>query len=117
MQHQLKGEQANSIFNESGELTQIAITSARLIKPGEELGNQTLCNELLDRGGNLADWGKYSSRPINSPSGTFEIHFYHNPVTGQVYYGRDYKAVFEHQGRWDLEPMPNFSYQPLRFGN
>lgn len=99
LQQQLKMKHASSIFNEQGFLTEEAINTSRLIKPGEELGNLSLRNELSNKSGNLADWGKYSTRPINSPSGSFEMHFYRNLVTGDVYYGRDYKAIFQHNGR------------------
>lgn len=115
LQQQLKMEEASSIFNESGFLNKEAIDSAKIIARGDKLGNEELVNELLQKEGNLSDWGKYRTPLIDSPSGRFEMHFYKNSVTGEVYYERDYKAVFEHQGRWNLEPTPNFDYEPPRY--
>lgn len=43
------------------------------------------------------------------------MHFYRNEVTGDVYYGMDYKAVFDHQGLWNVEPQPKFEYNPPEF--
>jgi hypothetical protein len=65
----------------------------------------------MEQGGHLEDWGKYSTRSVNGPSGKFKVHFYHNEVTGDAYYGRDYKVIFNHQGKWHSEPQPNFIYE------
>lgn len=80
-----------------------------------QLNNPKLISELSARPGNLSDWAKYTTESIPSPSGNFQMHFYCNSMTGDVYYGRDYKAVFDHQGLWNFEPKPNFSYEPPRF--
>mgnify|MGYP003493404877 FL=1 len=110
-------EQAKSIFTETGELTSAAIQKSLLIKSGEELGNSLLRNELTKISGDITDWGKYSTRSVSSPSGNFQMHFYRNTVTGDVYYGMDYKAVFDHQGSWSLASSPNFEYEPPRFNS
>ncbi len=39
-------------------------------------------------------FGKYMTSTYQSPAGNFQVHFYMNPTTGQVYYGLDYKAIF-----------------------
>ncbi len=39
-------------------------------------------------------FGKYTTSTYQSPAGNFQVHFYMNPTTGQVYYGLDYKAIF-----------------------
>ena len=110
-------DQAKSIFTEAGELTPETINNSLLIKPGEELGNLFLHNELTKIGGDISYWGKYSTESIASPSGNFQMHFYRNVVTNDIYYGIDYKAVFDHQGLWDFEPSPNFNYEPPRFNH
>jgi hypothetical protein len=114
LQRQLTIEQAQSIFTETGELTDEIIRKSRLIPLGE-LNNPELLNALSMRPGNLSDWGKYTTQLINSPSGDFQMHFYSNSVTEDVYYGIDYKAVFQHDGAWNLSPTPNFYYEPSRF--
>jgi hypothetical protein len=43
------------------------------------------------------------------------MHFYKNSVTGEVYYGMDYKAVFDHQGLWNFQPRSKFQYEPPRY--
>ena len=115
LQQKLELEQASSIFNESGLLNKEVINGSKIIIRGDKLGNEKLVKELLKKGGDLSDWGKYRTPLIDSPSGRFEMHFYKNSVTGEAYYGRDYKAVFEHQGRWNLEPRPNFFYEPPKY--
>src|SRR2546421_8558331 len=37
-------------------------------------------------GSDIADWGKYTSRTFQSPSGPAQVHFHYNPVTGAVNY-------------------------------
>jgi YD repeat-containing protein len=75
--------EAASAFNDSGGLSQSAISGSReIIAPGK-LGNP-----------NIPDgFGKYSTGTYNSPSGPFQVHFYQNPSTSEIYYGLDYKAV------------------------
>jgi hypothetical protein len=107
-------EQAQSIFDEAGGLLpEVIQTSTRLkIHP---FGNTELNEALSLRAGNLSDWRKYITELVPSPSGNFRMHFYHNPITGDVYYGMDYKAVFNHEGSWKLPLSPNFEYESPRF--
>ena len=115
LQRSLTIDQAKLIFTDTGSLTPEAIKNSLLIKPGEELGNSLLRNELARIGGDISDWGKFLTESIASPSGNFQMHFYRNSVTGNIYYGMDYKAVFDHQGAWNFAPSPNFSYEQPRF--
>ncbi|WP_240992178.1 hypothetical protein [Rickettsiella grylli] len=107
-------EQAKSIFDETGELTNEAINNSILITQGNRLGNKQL-RDILSSKGNIYDWAKYSTDSTFSPSGNFQVHFYKNNVTGEIYYGMDYKSVFDHQGRWNFELNPSFDYEPPRF--
>lgn len=77
LQQQLKLEQASSIFNESGFLTQEAIEKSAPLPIGQ-LGNPKLIEELSARPGNLSDWRKYATESVPSPSGDFQMHFYRN---------------------------------------
>jgi len=81
---QLLREEASSAFTETGELSQEAIQGSRqIIAPGE-LGNPSIPQ----------GFGKYATESFNSPSGPFQIHFYHNPTTNEVFYGLDYQSIF-----------------------
>ena len=115
MQQQLAVEEQQALFNSTNGLSQEAIKNSRLIIPADDLGNTRLLNELSNRPGNLGDWGKYVTDPIHTPSGKAQVHFYHNPVTGDVYYGKDCKSIFDHQGTWNIKLTPNFDYEPPRF--
>ncbi len=77
--------------------------------------NPKLLEELSAMPGSLSDWGKYTTESIPSPSGSFQMHFYRNLITDTVYYGMDYKAIFNHDGLWNLELKPNFDNQPPKF--
>ena len=113
LQKQLAQEEVSAIFNSKGELSQAAIENSRRMPL--KINNTELKQILSERPGNLADWGKYETTPIHTDAGLARMHFYHNPVTGDLYYGMDYKAVFDHQGTWNLALDPNFNYEPPRF--
>jgi hypothetical protein len=113
LQNQLAQEEVSTLFNSKGELSQAAIENSRRMPL--RINNPELKQILSERPGNLADWGKYETTPIHSDSGLARMHFYHNPVTGDLYYDMDYKAVFDHQGTWNLELNPSFNYEPPRF--
>lgn len=114
LRQQLQAQQASSIFTKEGYLTEEAIGNSGLLPIGQ-LKNPKLIEELSLRPGNLSDWGKYATESTPSPSGNFQMHFYRNHVTGDVYYGRDYKAIFDHQGMWNASLKPKFDYKPLRY--
>jgi hypothetical protein len=83
---QLQRESADSPFAPTGMLTDNAISSAKQV-PG--LGPGELINPAIPPG-----FGKYTTDTFQSPAGNFQVHFYKNPNTGEVFYGLDYKAVF-----------------------
>jgi hypothetical protein len=109
LEQELAYEEAKSMFKKNGELTNYAIESSRMIRL--KINNPELKSRLSERG-SLADWGKYETTPIHTNNGLARIHFYYNPATGNVYYGMDYKAIFNHQGHWGLEPSRNFTTRP-----
>lgn len=81
---QLRFESANSPFTKSGALTDDAINNSREIIPASSINNSE-----IPKG-----FSKYSTGTFQSPAGNFQIHFYKNPKTGEVFYGKDYKAKF-----------------------
>ena len=91
---QLTREEASSVFTQSGELQPEVIDQSHEIINGARLGNKALVNELTSDGSSISDWGKYTTPTFRSPSGPFQVHFYYNSVTDEVFYGSDYKAVF-----------------------
>ena len=110
LQQQLAIEERGSLFKPNGELTQAAIDNSRRITL--KINNPALKQILIERGGNIYDWGKYAAAPMHTNAGLARIHFYRNPITKDTYYGMDYKAIFDHQGSWNLEPSRNFTMQP-----
>ena len=81
---QLRLESANSPFTKSGHLTDDAIKNSREIIPSSAINNPA-----IPKG-----FSKYSTGTHQSPSGNFQTHFYKNSKTGEVFYGNDYKAIF-----------------------
>lgn len=94
LSEQLTFEEAASIFNVDGTLTSAIVGESRLIIPGENLGNPGLIEQLTADGSKIEDWAKYSTPTARSPSGDFQVHFYRNGKTGDIYYGGDYKSKF-----------------------
>ena len=84
---QLARESADSVFTSSGRLSSGAIADSRQIIPGSRLGNKDLIQRLTSDGSDIADWGKYTTRTHQSPSGDFQVHFYMNRGTGAIDYG------------------------------
>jgi filamentous hemagglutinin len=82
----LRIQSANSPFTTHGTLTQDAIQGAKVV-PGLEAG-------MLNNSAIPAGFGKYTTGTFRSPAGDFQMHFYKNPTTGEVFYGLDYKAIF-----------------------
>ncbi len=82
---QLRLESAESPFTSSGTLTADALRNARQIIPESRLGNPS-----IPKG-----FSKYSTDSFQSPSGSFQVHFYKNQKTGEVLYDLDYKVVFK----------------------
>ncbi len=96
---QLTEQEARSVFTSSGALQPEVIANSTEIINGTQLGNQTLVKSLTAEGGDIADWGKYTTQTFRSPSGPFQVHFYYNSSSGQVFYSLDYKTVFVAGGR------------------
>lgn len=82
--NQLRNESARSPFMKNGELTQEAISDSTLIIPPSQITNPAIPQGL----------GKYSTQTFQSEGGNFQMHYYKNPTTGEVYYHLDYKAVY-----------------------
>lgn len=80
--NQLIREEASSAFTATGELSSEAIQGARQLPIN--LGNPQI----------PAGFSKFSTGTFGSPSGPFQVHFYMNPTTSEVFYGLDYKAIF-----------------------
>jgi RHS repeat-associated protein len=88
---QLRGESANSVFNENGSLSQGAIDNSQKIIDGEDINNPAV-REYFESNGGAAQWGKYSTGTYQSPYGPFQVHYYMNEETGEIM-EYDYKAV------------------------
>ena len=58
------------------------------------LQNEALKDELSGRG-NLGDWFKVNSAASDRDGVPFEVHFYMNISTGELYLGEDYFLVFK----------------------
>jgi hypothetical protein len=80
---QLARASANSAFTATGALSQVAIANATQIIRAGALGNRAI----------PSGFAKYTTETFASPSGAFQIHFYMNPSTGEVFYGLDYKVI------------------------
>ncbi|WP_197419255.1 hypothetical protein [Burkholderia sp. BDU5] len=93
---QLQLESANSPFTTGGTLTPKAISDAQAV-PG--LGPGQLANPNVPAG-----FGKYTTQTYQSPAGSFQMHFYMNPTTGEVFYGLDYKAIFNNMSGVPKKP-------------
>jgi RHS repeat-associated protein len=91
---QLSEQEAGAVFTSSGTLQPEVIADSTKIINGTRLGNDAVVKSLTADGSNIADWGKYTTRSFESPSGPFQVHFYQDSLTGRVFYDLDYKAVF-----------------------
>lgn len=77
-------DEASGAFTATGELSEAALQGSRQIFVPGTLGNPTIPQ----------GFGKFSTGTFQSPAGPFQAHFYMNPTTREVFYGLDYKAVF-----------------------
>lgn len=71
LQRSLTIDQAMSIFTKAGEIRREIIIKSDLIIRGDQLRNPELVDVLMQKGGNITDWAKYSTKSIPSPSGSF----------------------------------------------
>lgn len=83
---QLTNQSARSPFTATGTLTKDAIATSQ---PVRNLGPGQLNNAAIPSG-----FGKYTTQTFQSPAGNFQVHFYANPTTKEVFYGLDYKTIF-----------------------
>jgi RHS repeat-associated protein len=81
---QLSLESAESAFDISNGLSQGALAGSR-----EIISAGRLTNPAIPPG-----FSKFATETFASPSGPFQVHFYMHPVTRQVFYGLDYKVIF-----------------------
>ena len=87
-------QSAKSPFTAAGKLTQDATKGAEvIIKPGN------LNNPNIPVG-----YGKYTTDTFKSSSGDFQVHFYMDPKAGEVFYGLNYKAVFNSESGVPKKP-------------
>jgi hypothetical protein len=82
--NQLVYEEASSAFTATGELSPGALQGAKQILASDVLGNAAIPE----------GFAKYTTQTFVSPSGPFQAHFYMNPESGAVFYGLDYKVIF-----------------------
>ncbi|QCW76907.1 hypothetical protein EQG64_03340 [Streptomyces sp. S6] len=90
---------ASSLFTKDGGLTKETIARSMKIQEGTQMKNAHLSDYFAKNGG-AEQWGKYATPRMNTPGrqGTFDIHFYRNEVTGEIYY-YDYKVKLGGGGR------------------
>ncbi|MFI9549820.1 RHS repeat domain-containing protein [Streptomyces sp. NPDC052016] len=86
---------ASAMFTKDGALTAETIARSMKIQEGSKMGNKHL-KAYFEAHGGVDQWGKYATPRMNTPGGegtraTFDIHFYKNEVSGEVYY-YDYKV-------------------------
>jgi RHS repeat-associated protein len=86
---------ASAMFTKDGALTAETIARSMKIQEGGKMGNKHL-KAYFEAHGGVDQWGKYATPRMNTPGGegtraTFDIHFYKNEVSGEVYY-YDYKV-------------------------
>ena len=80
----LAAQEAAGVFTVTGELSRTTVKGAREIIGAESLGNPAI----------PAGFSKFATESFASPSGRFRVHFYMNPATEEIFYGLDYKALF-----------------------
>ncbi|MFI1814603.1 RHS repeat-associated core domain-containing protein [Streptomyces sp. NPDC020422] len=99
LQYEVDASAAASMFTKDGLLVDEIIARSTLIQKGTQMGNQHLKDYFAAHGG-AEQWGKYATPRLNSPGrdGTFDIHFYRNKVSGEIYY-YDYKVKFGGGGK------------------
>jgi hypothetical protein len=85
------------ILDKHGTLTPKAIAESDPLRLKGPLGNPELLKELNKINPNLESWAKFETKPvkIDLVSADRTIHFYKHKVTGQTYFGMDYKVKDE----------------------
>ncbi|MET8566137.1 hypothetical protein ABZV75_38345 [Streptomyces flaveolus] len=92
LEYEADAAAANKMFTPDGDLTAETIAQSQKIIRGSKIENPHLREYFAEHGG-LDQWGKYGTPRLNIPGreGTFDIHFYKNEVSGEIYYF-DYKV-------------------------
>ncbi|HEY0393016.1 MAG TPA: DUF6531 domain-containing protein [Candidatus Elarobacter sp.] len=74
---------AADIFEKAGTLTPWALRTAKLIIPATDIKNVAI------PGG----FAKYTTKSFSAGGHSYQVHFYMDPESGEVFYGRDYKTL------------------------
>ncbi|MFF7474819.1 hypothetical protein [Streptomyces sp. NPDC008092] len=92
LEYEADAAAAAKMFTKDGDLTTETIARSTKIQEGSKMGNTHL-REYFEEHGGIDQWGKYATPRLNIPGreGTFDIHFYRNEVSGEIYY-YDYKV-------------------------
>ncbi|MGW9030447.1 RHS repeat-associated core domain-containing protein [Streptomyces sp. NPDC055722] len=92
LEYEADAAAASKMFTTDGDLTAETIARSTKIQEGTKMGNEHLKEYFAAHGG-AEQWGKYATPRLNIPGGegTFDIHFYRNEVSGEIYY-YDYKV-------------------------
>ncbi len=93
----------SSPYTRSGTLTNDAVANSFEIELKGGIRNSRVVQQLTSDGSSIDDWGKFATRQWHdSPSGSFQPHFYRNKVSGQVNYEIDYKSVLHPKSMFPL---------------
>ncbi|MDH6455486.1 RHS repeat-associated protein [Streptomyces sp. SAI-119] len=92
LQYEADAAAASKMFTTEGDLTTETIARSSKIMEGTAMKNTHL-EEYFAAHGGAEQWGKYATPRMNIPGGegTFDVHFYRNEVSGEIYY-YDYKV-------------------------
>ncbi|MFJ7242938.1 RHS repeat domain-containing protein [Streptomyces olivaceus] len=92
LEYEADAAAASKMFTTDGDLTAETIARSTKIQAGTKMKNTHL-EEYFAAHGGAEQWGKYGTPRLNIPGGkgTFDIHFYRNEVSGEIYY-YDYKS-------------------------
>ncbi|MGV9248760.1 RHS repeat domain-containing protein [Streptomyces sp. NPDC003710] len=92
LEYEADAAAASKMFTTDGDLTAETIARSQKIQEGTMMGNKHL-KKYFEAHGGAEQWGKYATPRMNTPGGegTFDIHFYRNEVSGEIYY-YDYKV-------------------------
>lgn len=83
----------DGILDPTGNLTSLATKESKLLLKGTDLNNPSVIMELTRDGSSIADWGKFTTKAVNTSSGQkLQVHFYQNTKTGSINYNIDFKV-------------------------
>lgn len=105
-----------SMFTRHGKLNPIEILRSKIISGVSSYDIRSPIYKELYKKGDINAWHKCRTRKFNAPFNngnldsnilTAEVHFYRNQLTGEAYYGRDYKVKFDNSGNQQI-PVNKF---------